>query len=168
MLALGLESLGHGPEDRRPTKLDYKDDTVNRERTLVGLKHGPMHQTFEKTAGICTIGSIAIQGKCAIELFEKDPEGKHGRAFISPLTAWLTFDPLGHSWTENTSQERLEEQPFTPGWRPMYPHSKSLGDSIRHGEKVNWSTGRLERLRKHPNALETEAAKNRARSVIFR
>ena len=163
MLALGLESMGYGPEVRRPTKLDCKDDAVNRERTLVGLRHGPMHQNFEKTSGICTIGSIAVQGKCAIELFEKDPQGKHGRAFISPLTSWLTFDPLGHSWVENSSQGKLEDQSFTPDWRPMYPHSRSLGDSIRFGEKVNWSNGRLERLKKHPNALQTEAAKNRAR-----
>ena len=165
MLALGLETFGLGPEARRSVKLDYKDESTRpvRERTLIGLRHGPVHQNFEKTAGICSIGSIAVQGKCAIELFEKEPQGKHGRAYISPLTSWLTFDPMGHSWVSNDSQSELEREAFTPDWRPLYPHSKSLGESIRHGDKAHWSSGRLERIMKHPNALQNEAIKNRAR-----
>ena len=163
LLSLGLETLEFGPESRRPAKLDFKDDSANKERSLVGLRHGPMHQPFEKTAGFCSIGAIAIQGKCAIELFENEPQGKHGRCFISPLTSWLTFEPMGHSWITSGTQSDLENQSFTPDWRPMRPHSKSLGDSIRFGDKSHWAIGRLEKLKKHPNALQNEAAKNRAR-----
>ena len=165
MLALGLENMGLGPEARRSTKLDFKLDSAKPigERSLVGLRHGPAHQNFEKTAGICAIGSIAVQGKCAIELFEQEPQGKHGRAYISPLASWLTFDPLGHSWISKADQSELEREAFTPDWRPLHPHSRSLGESIRHGEKVHWSSGRLERLLKHPNALQNEAIKNRTR-----
>ena len=159
-LVLSLENVKKSPEARTLKKALFSDHNAKLQRSLVGLEHGPMLPEFENSPGLTTLGALALQGKRACQLFSDNPNGKHGRAFISPLCFWIGSDPLGHSWLP---ADLLENQKFTKHHKSLAPHAKSLSQSIRDGDRFRWFNDKWKKRDTYSDYYDTQVQNNRVK-----
>ena len=148
------------PEAKTLQKVIFSDQNAKLQRSLIGLAHGPMLPTFENSPGLTSLGALAMQGKRAFTLFLENPNGRHGRAFVSPLSFWTGAEPLGHDWVP---ENLLEDQRFVIFHRPPVPHVKSLSESIRTGDRHTWVNSKWQKRNVYADYYDNQVQNARTR-----
>ena len=159
-LAISLEDPKLQPETKNLQKVLFSDQNAKLQRSLIGLAHGPMLPAFENSPGLTSLGALAQQGKRAILLFEEDPNGKFGRACISPLSFWIGSDPIGHEWVP---QNLLENQRFVKHHKSLAHHTKSLSQAIKDGDRIKWFTDKWQKRNTYSDYYDTQVTNARKR-----
>lgn len=160
-LVTALEDTKLLPEARNLQRVIFSDQNAKIQRSLVSLAHGPMFPNFENSPGLTSLGALALQGKQALHLFSQEPNGKHGRALISPLSFWIGNDPQGH---ERLPSNLLENQRFVKFRHTQQAyHTKALSESIRAGDRHKWFNDKWQKRNVYSDFYESMVQKTRAR-----